>query len=108
MSSPTVVFFRPNNPIAALNDKEAGFTRARAALLRFRGVTTRTLFACTYVETNLVALLPPLVRHQSFELRHDSIGGKVTMGYHGLRTASTTTAHQRGRLLSNDLVRPAC
>ena len=31
------------------------------------------------METNLVALLPPLVVTQSFELRHDSIGGKVTM-----------------------------
>src|SRR5256714_4810108 len=107
MSSPTVVFFRPNNPIAALNEKEAGFTRARAVFLRTRGGHPRTLFACTYVETNLVALLPPLVRHQSFELRHDSIGGKVTIGYHRLRKAPTTIAREFGRLLSNGRVRNA-
>ncbi len=49
------------------------------------------------METNLVALLPPLVRHHSFELRHDSIGVKVTMGYEALRTVPTTTVPKFGR-----------
>ncbi len=57
----------------------------------------KTLFACTCMETNRVALLPPEVRHQSFELRHDSIGGKVTTGYEGLRSASTTMGRKAGR-----------
>jgi hypothetical protein len=54
------------------------------------------------METNRVALLPLEVRHQSFELRHDSIGGKVTTGYEGLRTDPTTIAPRFGRYLSND------
>jgi hypothetical protein len=49
------------------------------------------------METNRVALLPPEVRHQSFELRHDSIGGKVTTGYEGLRSAPITIGPKSGR-----------
>src|ERR1700731_4911441 len=48
-----------------------------------------------------------LVGNQVFELRHDSIGGKVTTGRERLRKAPTTTAPKFGRSLSNDRERLA-
>src|SRR3954471_18636868 len=44
-----------------------------------------------------------VVRHQSFELRHDSNDEKVTIGWHGLRKAPTTRAAKPDRSLSTHL-----
>src|SRR6266436_7101633 len=107
ISSPTVVFLRPNNPIAPLvNEKKEGISRGARHLLTFlKRAIPKTLFVCTCMGPNRGALPAFLVGNQVFELRHDSIGGKVTTGQEGLRKAPTTIAPKFGRSLSNDLER---
>src|SRR3954468_10259558 len=108
MSSPTVVFFRPNNPIAALvNEKKRVLLRPRAALLTIlKRANLRTLFACLYVETNRVAFLPygpsPVVRTKTrFNWRESNDG------LPSIRKVPTTIFREFGRLLSNDRTRRA-
>ena len=56
----------------------------------------KTLFACTCIKpTGRHFCLPG--RNQAFELRHDSISGKVTTGLSRLRRAPTTTVLKFGR-----------
>jgi hypothetical protein len=77
--------------------KKSGYSRGPRDFVTFlKRAVPKTLFACTCIETDRQALLLP-GRNQAFELRHDSIGGKVTTGLARLRKAPTTTVLKFGR-----------
>src|ERR1700730_7696056 len=94
ISSPTVVFFLPNNPIAPLeNEKKRGYFQGCAPLLHLLEACDPKDPVCLHLHGDQPRGTSAfLVRLQVFELRHDSIGGKVTTGYARLRKAPTTVA----------------
>ena len=77
--------------------KKEGVSRVARYFFTFlKRAIPKTLFACTCMETNRPAFRL-LVGSKVFELRHDSIGGKVTVGSGRLRNAPTTIAPKFGR-----------
>src|SRR5213082_573605 len=78
--------------------KESGFTRGRAALLDSLEARRPKNPVCLHLRGDQPrGTSAQEVRHQSFELRHDSIGGKVTMGYHPSQKSSD---HHRSEIRS--------
>src|SRR5258707_14871510 len=99
MSSPTVVFFRPNNAIAVLWEikKKRVLSDARPIVVRLEACNPNNPVCLHLRGDQPRGTAAQEVRHQSFELRHDSIGGKVTMGYEGSQKSSD---HHRSEIRS--------
>jgi hypothetical protein len=80
-----------------VGEKEASFDQAARRILNSLEACYPKNSVCLHLRGNQPLLFCKMVGHQSFELRHDSIGGKVTMRWHGPRKAPTTRALKFGR-----------